>query len=100
MSSKVCWQPAAFSALRIEEWDGAFIVFQPDSGKTHFLNEMGMQIILRLDQSPASADEICRFLAKQFQLPHDQNFSRQIIKTLHRFYELGLLEEAARESSI
>jgi len=99
VSSKVYWQPVGFSSLRIEEWNGEFTVFQPDSGKTHFLNEMGMQIITSLHKSPASADEICRVLAEQFQLMPDQNFSLQIIKTLHRLDELGLIEKAGRESA-
>lgn len=99
MPSIVSWQSVEFSFLRIEEWNGEFTVFQPDSGKTHFLNQMGMQIITSLHQSPASADDICRVLAERFQLIPDQNFSRQIIKTLHRLDELGLIEKAGRDSS-
>lgn len=99
ISQRVCWQSVNSSSLQIEEWNGEFIVFQPDSGKTHFLNQMGIQIISRLDQSPASADEICKFLAEQFQLTSDQNFSRQIVKTLHRFDELGLIEKVGLGTS-
>jgi PqqD family protein of HPr-rel-A system len=91
--SKNYWQSSNYQSLRIEEWNGEFTLFQPDSGKTHFLNQMGLQIILILDQSPASEDEVCLFLKEQFQLKPDQNFSRQIIKTLHRFDELGLIEK-------
>ena len=97
-SQRVCWRSVSFSFLRIEEWDEEFTVFQPNSGKTHFLNQMGLQIILNLDQSPAPADEICRVLAEQFQLTHDQNFSLQIVKTLNRFDELGLIEKVRLES--
>ena len=100
MSSKFYWQSVGFSSLQIEEWDGEFTVFQPDSGKTHFLNQMGLHIISCLDQSPASADEVCLFLTERFQLLPDQNFSQQIIKTLHRFDELGLIEKVRLESSI
>ena len=99
MPSKFYWQSVGFSSLQIEEWDGEFTVFQPESGKTHFLNQMGLHIISCLD-SPASADEICRFLTEQFQLTNDQNFSLQIIKTLNRFDELGLIEKVKLESSI
>jgi len=97
--SKICWRSAGFSFLQIKEWNEEFAVFQPDSGKTHFLNQMSMQILSALDQSPASAEDICRFLAEQFQLPHDQNFSQQIIKALHRLDELGLIEKAGWEPS-
>lgn len=94
MPSKICWQSVSFSSLQIQEWNEEFTVFQPDSGKTHFLNQMGMQILSTLDQSPASSDDVCIFLAEQFQLPQDQNFFQQIIKTLHHLDELGLIEKA------
>ena len=75
-------------------------MFQPNSGKTHFLNEIGLQILLCLDRAPASEDEVCVFLTDQFQLVLDQNFSQQTIKTLHRFEELGLIEKVRPESLI
>lgn len=55
---------------------------------------MGMQILSTLDQSPASANDVCIFLAEQFQLPQDQNFFQQIVRTLHHLDELGLIEKA------
>jgi hypothetical protein len=42
---------------------------------------------------------MCGFLAEQFQLPHDQNFSRQIARALHRLDELGLIEKTGWEPS-
>ncbi len=73
-------------------------MFQPNSGKTHFLNQMGLHILLCLDRAPTSEDEIFVFLTDQFQLTLDQNFSQQTIKTLHRFDELGLIEKVRPES--
>lgn len=55
---------------------------------------MGMQILSTLDQSPASTNDVCILLTKQFQLPQDRNFLQQIIKTLHHLDELGLIEKA------
>jgi len=97
VSLKGYWRSVNFSSLWVKEWNEEFIIFQPDSVKTHFLNQMGMQILSALDQSPASADDICIFLAEQFRLPHDQDFSRQITKTLHHLHELGLIEKAGWE---
>ncbi len=98
MSNKIFWKPVSFSSLRIEKWDEGVTVFQPDSGKTHFLNEMGLQIILNLNQSSATEDEIYKTLAEQFQLADDKIFYPQIIGTLHRFDELGLIEKIRLES--
>lgn len=74
-------------------------MFQPDSGKTHFLNQMGLQVISNLNQNPTTEDEICRILAQQFQRSLDQNFSLQIKKTLNRFDALGLIEKVRLGSS-
>ena len=100
MSPEIYWQSVSFSSLQIKEWDEEFTVFQPDSGKTHFLNQMGMSIISSLDQSPATEAVICQFLMTQFQLAPDQDFSLQINKILNRFNALGLIEKVVLDSSI
>ncbi|SFP56017.1 PqqD family protein, HPr-rel-A system [Nitrosomonas cryotolerans] len=93
MSSEVIWRSTNFSSLRIEEWDDEFTVYQPDSGKTHFINQMGMHVISTLNQTPASIDEICSDLAKRFQLSPDPDFVLSIRKVLYRFEALGLIEK-------
>jgi len=93
MSSSIRWQSVSFSSLRIEEWDGEYTMFQPEAGKTHFLNQMSMKIISYLSQVPASTDEICHALAVQFQQIPDTTFSRNIDKTLHHFDALGLIKK-------
>jgi PqqD family protein of HPr-rel-A system len=85
------WRSSGFVSLRIENWDGEFTVFQPESGKTHFLNEMGLRILAMLDQSPATLDIICRDLSEHFSLQSNAHFSEQIARTLHRFEALGLI---------
>lgn len=85
------WQVHGFSSLRIENWDGEFTVFQPEAGKTHFLNEMGLKILSILDQSPATLDSLCRELSEYFTLPPDTHFSAQINRTLQRYEALGLV---------
>ncbi len=87
----VCWRTTGFSSLRIENWDGEFTVFQPEAGKTHFLNEMGLKILSILDQSPATLDSLCRELSEYFTLPPDAHFSAQIARTLQRYEALGLV---------
>lgn len=87
-----CWQVSGFSSLRIENWDGEFTVFQPESEKTHFLNEMGLQILVMLDQSPTSLEVLCRKLSEYFTLQPDAQFPRQVAQTLQRYEALGLIE--------
>jgi len=86
-----CWYIVDFLLLRMESWDGEFTVFQLESGKTHFLNEMGLQILTILDRSPATLETICKALSEYFSLQPDKDFPGQIAKTLHRFETLGLI---------
>ena len=86
----IYWYPNS-SLLRIEEWDGEFTVFQPESGKTHFLNEMGLRILTVLDRSPATLEAICQDLSAYFSLQLDAQFPGQIIRTLQRYEALGLI---------
>lgn len=94
------WQSINFVSLIIEEWEGEYIVFHPESGKTHFLNQMGMQIIVNLHKHSGLAiaeDEICSNLVWQFQLQSEPSFFNQVKKTLIRFEELGLIELGKRD---
>lgn len=93
---KVFWKTYDFSSLRVENWEGEFTVFQYESGKTHFLNEMGLRILTILDQSPTSLDTLCQKLSKYFTLQPDSQFSEQIVRTLRRYEALGLVEKVIK----
>ena len=86
-----CWCTSDFSSLRIENWDGEFTVFQPESGKTHFLNEMGLCVLTMLNQSPVTLETICSNLTAHFSLQPDAQFPGQIARTLQRYEALGLI---------
>ncbi|MFO7579563.1 MAG: HPr-rel-A system PqqD family peptide chaperone [Nitrosomonas halophila] len=85
------WRSSCFSSLRIENWDGEFTVFQPASGKTHFLNAMGLQILVLLDQAPTTLDTVCIRLTESFAVTNDARFRQQIASTLQRYEALGLI---------
>lgn len=94
------WRSIDFANLLVEEWEEEFIVFQPASGKTHFLNKLGMQLLLELDkhhQSAYSEDQICQCLLDRFQLQSAPHFLEQVKKTLRRFEELGLVEQVKQD---
>ncbi len=99
--SKIYWQAADSSTLLVEEWNGEYTVFQHQAGQTHFLNQMGLLILESLSNGTAiSEDTILSALAEQFHQENDSKFSEQVIKTLHRFDELGLIEEAKSEHAV
>ncbi len=89
------WHATHFHTLHIEDWDGEYTVFQPDSGKTHFFNQMSMQMLIFLDQNPATTETISAYLAKQSQQNADENFSHHIEKILYHLEALGLIHKTS-----
>ncbi|MDR4514812.1 HPr-rel-A system PqqD family peptide chaperone [Nitrosomonas sp.] len=92
------WQANHFHALLIEDWGEEYTVFQPDSGKTHFFNLMSMQMLIFLNQNPATPEEISVHLATQFHQTMDNSFLINIEKTLHHFDTLGLVSKLHQSS--
>ncbi|SER31231.1 PqqD family protein, HPr-rel-A system [Nitrosomonas sp. Nm51] len=92
------WRANQFHTLLIEDWNEEYTVFQPDSGKTHFFNQMSIQMLIYLDQNPATLEEISTHLAMQFQQTPDNSFLRSIEKVLHHFDTLGLVSKLHQDS--
>jgi PqqD family protein of HPr-rel-A system len=102
MSSEKYWRCSHYESLHIEEWDDGFAVFQTDSGRTHFLNPLGMQILADLHYAgvPAVGESaLSANLAARLQLEVTPEFLRQVHATLCRFDELGLIDKVARDNS-
>ncbi|MCW5608530.1 MAG: HPr-rel-A system PqqD family peptide chaperone [Nitrosomonas sp.] len=87
------WLSNNFHSLLIADWEDEYTVFQPDSGKTHFLNRMSMQMLSFLDQHPASSAEVCSYLSREFERETNQNFQDSIEKILYHFDALGLIRK-------
>ena len=87
------WQANHFHSLLIEDWGGEFTVYQPNSGKTHFFNQMSLQILSFLDQHSATTLEISNHLRELYDQEFDQDFDDNIEKILYHFDELGLIKK-------
>jgi PqqD family protein of HPr-rel-A system len=87
------WLSDNFHMLLVVDWDGEYTVFQPDSGKTHFFNQMSMDMLSFLSQRPASTEEICDYLSRQSEQAPDKNFQDNLEKILYHFDALGLVKK-------
>lgn len=87
------WYARNFHTLQIVNWDEEYTVFQPDSGKTHFFNQMSMDMLSFLSQRPASTEEICDYLSRQSEQAPDKNFQDNLEKILYHFDALGLVKK-------
>jgi len=88
------WRASNFPALLIHDWDGGeYTVFQPESGKTHFLNRMSIALLAFLNENPATALQVSRHLSEIFEQESDQNFQDNIEKILYHLDTLGLIKK-------
>ena len=95
MSSQKAWRAINYRSLLIREWEDGYTVFQPESGKTHFLNAMAMRVLEQLDSisgNNLSEDEIVTDLVTQFGQTVSSEFLAAFADTLSCLDELGLIE--------
>ena len=101
MSSQVCWRAIHYRSLLVEEWEDGFTVFQPDSGKTHFLNPVAMRILQTLHAAPdgnLAEDAIVADLLSWFETGSSPDVLAEVEMTLSHLDELGLIEWLAEGS--
>ena len=95
MLSQTSWRTVNYRSLLVREWEDGYTVFQPDSGKTHFLNSMAMRVLEKLNSIPGdnlSEGEIVADLVTQFGLTASPEFFGALDSNLNRLDELGLIE--------
>ena len=100
MSSQTSWRTINYRSLLIREWEDGYTVFQPDSGKTHFLNSMAMRVLEKLNAIPEdnlSEGEVQADLVGQFGATISPEFVAGLDSTLSRLDELGLIECSASD---
>lgn len=101
MASQVCWRTINYTSLLIEKWEDGFTVFQPDSGKTHFLNSIAMRILQTLHAAPdgkLAEDVIGADLLSRFESTASPRLLTEVEITLGQLDELGLIEPLPTDS--
>lgn len=102
MSVQKSWRTINYRSLLIREWEDGYTVFQPDSGKTHFLNSMAMRVLEKLNSVPGdnlSEAAIVVDLVNQFDSPASPEFRAAFDITVSRLDELGLIERSVSDGS-
>ena len=72
-------------------WEQDYLLFNAASGQTHLLNEIGIQTLDWLAETPLSAGELVSSLVAEFDLQEDDQLHDYISQTLTAFDELGLV---------
>lgn len=78
--------------MPFRNWDGDFVVFNPDSGNTHILDILSGEVLVGLFAAPSDEDAIAERMAAFLDIPADAGFAARIRQILGALEELALIE--------
>jgi len=85
------WRCARAEYLLWAHWDEDYVVFHRPSGKTHLLNESGRSLLTEVLIKPLDSRQVIAALTGP-DCDESAESSRDILATLYRFEQLGLVE--------
>ena len=86
------WTVPRTNAFKWRHWNGSFVVFNPASGDTHFLNGLAGAIPKFLEAGPARIEEILNHLEEVSGQPLDKERIEQIGRLVEQFDAVRLIE--------
>jgi PqqD family protein of HPr-rel-A system len=90
----VRWRAAAAGALTWREWDGETVVFNEETGSTHLLNELAVEILrcLVATEGGATIGTLAAELADDASSGDNPEWTRAIAEALSDFARVGLAQ--------
>ena len=75
-----------------QKWDDAFVLFQPSSAETHFINEISAFILERLAQEPVGLETLGKLIDMEFEQVGENIILETLDFWINRLEELGLID--------
>jgi PqqD family protein of HPr-rel-A system len=90
------WQSIAADLYIVAEYNDEFAVYHRPSGKTHFLNAAGIELIANILTSPQTVEAAAIELARRRtqEAPPDTEFVRAVADTIARLRQIGFVYAA------
>jgi PqqD family protein of HPr-rel-A system len=85
------WWAPNYSKLRIEIWADEAVVFNPQSGETHQLNDLAITA-LDLMQQPFTLETLSKKIDKFYEIEDPKILTHQLKSLITQFDNLGLIE--------
>jgi PqqD family protein of HPr-rel-A system len=85
-----CWR--IIEGLKWRCWEGDYVVFNPLSGHTHFLNIVAGQILTLLIAGDCTASVVRSSVARFLEVPDDDKLAATVDDILMRLEDAGLVE--------
>jgi len=72
--------------------DEDYLVYQEGSGNLYEINELALELLCILLETPASLEKLGAMLSARFQVPSMDEFTPAILNTLHQLESADLVE--------
>ena len=90
------WQVRPTTQLRWREWDGEFVVYNSESGQTHYLNGLAAKVLQYFEAQPASFASLMGDIELDDKAAgHAQPLLKQLSDLVNELDELGLIAPVA-----
>jgi PqqD family protein of HPr-rel-A system len=91
-STERSWRVIAAEALRWRCWEGDYVVFNPLSGHTHFLDIVSGQILTQLMPGRCTGSAIRSSVSQFLEVADDDKLAATVDEILIRLEDMGLVE--------
>ena len=86
------WQLRRGEPFLHRSWAGETVLFDPESGDTHLLDEASFGVFTCLDDGPLTLEELSQRVATYLDIPHDRQLLSYVSEVIGRLSDKGLVE--------
>lgn len=86
------WQPAGGLSPSVRCFEGEFVVYNPLSGQTHYLDIVSGQVLMLVTAGASGTDAICSRIAAFLEVDSDDRVLALVFETLRKLEGVQLIE--------
>lgn len=87
----ILWEIEGKARFLFRHWADECAVYDNVTGDTHLFEPVGVEVLLALQQAPASAESLCKRVASRFEAEPNAEFSSMLESVLIDFERLALI---------
>jgi PqqD family protein of HPr-rel-A system len=89
------WYVPDNNPILLEEWDNEAVVYNPNSGETHQLDRLSVDVLKLIKTQPVSLDTLTESIRTLYQVEDNYGLEPQLEGLILQFDTLGLIEPLA-----
>jgi PqqD family protein of HPr-rel-A system len=89
------WHVPKENKILLEEWDNEAVVYNSNSGETHQLDGLSVDVLKLIQTQPVSLDTLIESIHTLYQVDDNNDLEYQLKELISQFDTLGLVEPLA-----